>query len=860
MPSLAPVTRPALMILLASLLLTTAPPGDAQSAGFSLRFHGNGVNAPDQDRVKIQIDDPSNSNPGPPADIGATDFTLEFWMKAGASENTAGAVSCGDNISWINGNIVFDRDRFNQDRKFGLSIAGGKFVFGVSGDGTGDHTICGTSDVLDDQWHHIAVQRRRLDGAMWLYVDGVLEGQEDGPDGDISYPDDAVPGNFCGDGDDPCTNSDPFLVIGAEKHDAGAAYPSYSGWIDEVRLSKVMRYSSNFTRPSQPFTPDADTVGLYHFDEGNGNDISDSSGAAGGPSTGTRNFGGNPAGPEWSADMPPFGGPGVITFQEIATGLANPVAITNAGDGSNRLFIVEQEGRIQVLQPGATTPTIFLDITTLVSSGGEEGLLSVAFHPDYPTTPFFFVYYTDNNGDNVVARYSVSANPDVADPNSGQIILPIPHPGAGNHNGGQLQFGPDGYLYISIGDGAVSTNAQSLNSLLGKILRIDVDAGSPYAIPSDNPFVETPDDPNTLGEIWALGLRNPWRFSFDRVTGDLLSADVGQSSREEVNFQEVSSLGGQNYQWPCKEGTAGSGNTCTNGTPTAPILEYSHDSGCSITGGYRYRGTQFPQAHGLYFYGDYCSGRIWAGSQNGQGDWASTELIDTDFNISSFGEDEAGELYLAHHGGAIHRITNTAIPVTLTVSTAGSGTGTVTSSPPGIECGTGGTDCSEDYPRGAQIMLMADPDPGFILNNWSGDADCADGVVTLNAVTACTANFARGPNLIGQLGQLTKVIKTTTDKLKYIITLQNKGDLPFTGKPLVQVYLSANETLDASDTLVFTKAVSSKKLPPGGVTTLKGKATVPTPSQGQHLILKIDATNLVTESDEGNNLATLPIP
>jgi hypothetical protein len=228
-------------------------------------------------------------------------------MKAQAFENPAPAVQCGSNINWIYGNIVFDRDRYNQDHKFGLSIAGGKFVFGISGAGTGDRTICGTSNVLDGQWHHVAIQRRRSDGWMWLYVDGKLEVGTDGPNGDISHPDNGIPGNYCG---GPCTNSDPYLVIGAEKHDAGAQYPSYSGWVDEVRLSNALRYSANFTRPSAPFVTDINTVALYHFNEGTGDLINDTSGALGGPSHGVRRFGGNPSGPVWVlSDAPLSGGP-----------------------------------------------------------------------------------------------------------------------------------------------------------------------------------------------------------------------------------------------------------------------------------------------------------------------------------------------------------------------------------------------------------------------------------------------------------------------------------------------------------------------------------------------------------------------
>ena len=281
----------------------TVDNGPGSGSGFALRFFGNGVN--DIDRVKIQIDDPATNSPGPPADVGATDFTLEFWMNANAADNPAPSIQCGNNDNWRFGSIVFDRDRYNQDRAFGVSLAGARLVFGVSGEGIGDLTICATTAVLDDQWHHIAVQRRRADGWMWLYVDGILEAQANGPDGDISYPNSGVPGNFCGPGgSQPCTNSDPYLVIGAEKHDSGPQFPSYSGLIDEVRLSTTLRYGSNFIRPSQPFSPDANTVALYNFDAGQGDLIIDSSGAVGGPSNGSRRFGGSPAGPEWVSQTP----------------------------------------------------------------------------------------------------------------------------------------------------------------------------------------------------------------------------------------------------------------------------------------------------------------------------------------------------------------------------------------------------------------------------------------------------------------------------------------------------------------------------------------------------------------------------
>jgi hypothetical protein len=267
----------------------------------SLRFFGNGTG--DIDRLKIAIDDPDTVAPGPPADVGASDFTIELWLKATAAENDAGAVSCGDNIAWINGNILVDRDRYNQDRKFGLSIAGGSLVFGMSGDGTGDRTLCGSSDLLDGSWHHVAVARRRSDGWLWLWVDGQLEDDADGPDGDVSYPDDGVPGSFCG---GPCDWSDPFIVVGAEKHDAGSAFPSYSGWVDELRLSTTLRYTAPFVPASSPFTPDAATAALYHLDEGGGLTAGDALGT----SDGELRVGGSPAGPVWSTDTPFVATPG----------------------------------------------------------------------------------------------------------------------------------------------------------------------------------------------------------------------------------------------------------------------------------------------------------------------------------------------------------------------------------------------------------------------------------------------------------------------------------------------------------------------------------------------------------------------
>jgi hypothetical protein len=291
------------LVAVAGLLLAATP---CVAGSYSLRFFGHGVTAPDLDRVKIRIDDPAlPSDPGPPVDVGATDFTIEFWMRATSADNASGPVTCGFNIDWIYGNILIDRDRFNQDRKYGVSIAGGEVVFGVSGDGTGDATGCSTTQVLDDAWHHVALQRPRAAGRLWLHVDGALEAELDGPDGDVSYPDDGVPGDYCG---GPCTNSDPFIVLGAEKHDAGASFPSYAGLLDELRFSDTLRYAgSSFTVPSGPFAPDANTVGLYHFDVGTTGPCTgaavDSSTAS--PTDGDCRFGGAaPAGPVYDADDP----------------------------------------------------------------------------------------------------------------------------------------------------------------------------------------------------------------------------------------------------------------------------------------------------------------------------------------------------------------------------------------------------------------------------------------------------------------------------------------------------------------------------------------------------------------------------
>ncbi|MDF1500229.1 MAG: carboxypeptidase regulatory-like domain-containing protein [Anaerolineales bacterium] len=296
------------------------PPG-----GFSLRF--DGVYNDTENRVVIAVDDPATSDPGPPVDIGAGDFTIEWWLKATPGENAAPAVTCGENQDWLFGNMILDRDRFEQDRKYGVSMANGRVVFGASGDGTGDLTLCGVSSIADGDWHHIAVQRRFTDGYLWLFVDGILEAEADGPDGDISYPDDYDPPSMCGPaGTADCANYDPLLTIGAEKHRRAESSPSFNGWLDEFRFSNMLRYSADFTPPVDPFVTDPDTLALYNLNEGYGNLIRDTSGAAGGPSDGNRIYGGAINGPEWSLDTVWYVPPPTPTQTATATATVTATA------------------------------------------------------------------------------------------------------------------------------------------------------------------------------------------------------------------------------------------------------------------------------------------------------------------------------------------------------------------------------------------------------------------------------------------------------------------------------------------------------------------------------------------------------
>jgi glucose/arabinose dehydrogenase len=349
-----------------------------------------------------------------------------------------------------------------------------------------------------------------------------------------------------------------------------------------------------------------------------------------------------------------------ISLVKRFSGLTQPVHITHAGDGSGRLFFVEQPGRIRVSRGGTLLPVPFLEIVSRVSCCGERGLLSVAFPSGYGSKRYFYVDYTDTAGNTVISRFRLGADLDAADPGSEQIVLTIAQPYS-NHNGGQLAFGLDGYLYVGMGDGGSGgdpqNNAQSPTSLLGKILRIDVESGAaPYAVPVSNPFAGRA---GYRGEIWALGLRNPWRFSFDRRTGDLFIGDVGQNRYEEVDFQPAGDPGGENYGWRIMEaGHCYDPNPCDQTGLLQPVFEYDHSQRCSVTGGFVYRGSLYPRMQGVYFFADYCSGRLWGLRRDG-GSWQSTQLLDSPYTVSTFGEDEAGNVYLADYGrGDVYQVTD----------------------------------------------------------------------------------------------------------------------------------------------------------------------------------------------------------
>lgn len=356
---------------------------------------------------------------------------------------------------------------------------------------------------------------------------------------------------------------------------------------------------------------------------------------------------------------PPPGAPN-LALQLVTSGLSRPLDLTAPAGDTDRLFVAEQTGAIRIIENGTLLPTPFLDLSGQVSCCGERGLLGIAFHPNYAANGLIIVSYTQPNGDSRISSYTVSAtDPNLANPGSESVILDVSQP-QGNHNGGQVAFGPDGYLYIGLGDGGGGGDpldtGQDRTDLLGSMLRIDIDAASPYAIPPTNPYAGSL---TFREELWNWGLRNPWRFSFDRQTGDLYIGDVGQNQIEEVSFQPVTSTGGENYGWNIMEGfSCYNASSCNQTGLTLPVIDYDHSNGaCSVTGGYVYRGSAIPALAGTYLYGDWCTG--WVRSFRMQGGQASEQTewpgLQTGGSLTAFGQDASGEVYVLA-GDTVYRI------------------------------------------------------------------------------------------------------------------------------------------------------------------------------------------------------------
>jgi glucose/arabinose dehydrogenase len=503
--------------------------------------------------------------------------------------------------------------------------------------------------------------------------------------------------------------------------------------------------------------------------------------------------------------------PPPVSLHQVATGFNQPLYVTHARDGSGRLYVVEKAGRIKVVVNGQIQATPFLDIDSLVYSGGsEQGLLGLAFHPSYATNGRVYVFYTDEaEQDDILARYQrLASDPLRADPASGRILLDIQDPYS-NHNGGMLAFGPNGYLYVGTGDGGSAgdpeNRAQDLTQLLGKLLRLDVDLATDvapyYEIPPTNPYATRTD--GTRREIWASGLRNPWRFSFDRQTGDLWIGDVGQGAREEINRQAGGSPGGQNYGWRIMEGLScyNPSSGCNQSGLTLPIQDYDHSLGCSVTGGYVYRGAAIPGLRGHYVFGDYCSGRIWSLRLEG-GSWVRTQLLDTGYAISSFGEDEAGELYLTDlSGGGIYRFAPSGAP-TPTPAPTGTTAPTATSAPP-TSTPTPGSGARAD------LVITA-----FTASPTSSDRPTPINVTVVNQGTAGT-----GP-----------------------------GD-SFD----IHVFADLGRPPTAGDT-AYVGHIQVPTLSPGTSTTVTGEVFANALAPGSHTLWVLaDGHDIVSESNEGNN-------
>lgn len=364
--------------------------------------------------------------------------------------------------------------------------------------------------------------------------------------------------------------------------------------------------------------------------------------------------------PRLSRDAAPD--PSGVTLTLVANGFFRPIQVTNAGDDSGRLFIVEQNGRIWILQDGQILPEPFVDLTDRVSQAvtrgySEQGLIGFAFPPDFAESSMVYIHYSDRGGDTVLSQFSLSADPNVVDAASEATLLTLSQPHA-NHNGGHITFGPDGNLYMALGDGGSAGDPLDTgldpSDWYGSILRLAPDGDGGYIVPEDNPAST---DDSFAPEVWNYGLRNPYRFSFDRATGDLYIADVGQNVWEELNFQPAESAGGENYGWSDFEASAPYHSNTVPVNMTYPFFEYRHEGNrCSVTGGYVYRGEAIPDLDGVYLFGDFCSGEIWASWRDADRNWHTELFLEAGDSITGFGEDETGEVYVVTYGGDIYRI------------------------------------------------------------------------------------------------------------------------------------------------------------------------------------------------------------
>lgn len=592
-----------------------AAPSAAQDSAFALRFYGTGVAPPgQQDRARIPIDDDAPGlDASTPCDVGAAGFTIDFWIRGSLASN-ATADSGGDNESldlrWINGNIVVDRDIFGgSQRDWGISIAGGFVRFGVGRGDSGVHsenTIEGNINVLNGAWHHVACTRDFTAGQLRIFVDGLLDfaGGANVNRANLSYPNDGAPGALSPWG--------PYIVLAAEKHDAGPGFPSFNGFMDEFRVWNVaLSQSQILSRFDRVLAPGsalaAGLVGSYRFEEGSDTSLANSSGSL--APAGVL-IAGTPGNGEWVARSVDFANVapvsagslpvGFVRETVIDTGLTEPTVMEFLPDG--RLLIGQRGGAIRIYQDGVLLPAPLITIATITQS--ERGLVGLARDPNFASNGYIYVYYTTSPPRNRVGRFTVSGN--TANPASEVIIWQNPDPAANFHHGGAIAFGADGNLYIATGDQFTSANAQTLVNEHGKLLRLAPDG----SIPPDNPFVATPD---ARPAIWALGLRNPFRFTIDSLTGRILIGNVGGnsgSSWEEINV----GLSGANYGWPNQEGSRCFIPDCS--AYTFPIFFYQHNNRtyapgpnqASILAGPVYRSTAFPSAYrGVQYVGDYAN-------------------------------------------------------------------------------------------------------------------------------------------------------------------------------------------------------------------------------------------------------------